>query len=216
MTRSDRTMRTAARRAQAPLRRPRVGIGMMAAVPLLAACAVAPGLPESVFGPSPAPAQACDVEASALWATNEAGTYTAVAAASGPLCASAELTLQIEDAGGSVLWTDRHNAQQLFGFGDVATPAQMREALVDWVTQAAGFSRSADLPAWPAGAVQPANASGFVFAPIVGLPRPTYERLRAAATPLFCYVQGRESVFCLTLAAGEKRVIPLGAQTFPG
>lgn len=181
---------------------------------LAAAAAVAMGCGGQLTQAPAAPA--CSVEVSELWATNSVGVYTADAVASGATCQSASLSLQIRDDRGAILWTARHETRELFGFDRIETAEQMRVALREWMTQAGGFSRSSDLPAWRAGAVQPVNEAGFFFAPNPGVDRSAYQSIRAAARPLFCYVQGRESVFCLALPANERRVIPLGAQTFPG
>lgn len=193
-----------------------IGAGLAAAA-LLASCSGAPSSLGSglVGGGADAPA-ACETAVSELWATNALGSYTAEATSAGDDCLAAALSLQIRDDRGAILWSSRHRSQDLFGFDAVTSPARMEAALRDWITQAGRFSRSSDLPPWARGAAQPVNLAGFAFEPNPGVDRAGYEALRAASRPLFCHVQGRESVFCLALSADERRVIPIGAQTFPG
>ena len=45
--------------------------------------------------------------------------------------------------------------------------------------------------------------------------RDTYEKIRAAKTPVFSYVQGMESVAVITVDP-EAGVVTIGAQSFPG
>ncbi len=72
---------------------------------------------------------------------------------------------------------------------------------------------SAALPDWPANADGPQSGE-FPFYPEAGYDRESYMTLRANDLPLFCYVQGMESMGCLAAADGE--VTKIGVQSFPG
>jgi hypothetical protein len=47
-----------------------------------------------------------------------------------------------------------------------------------------------------------------------GVDRDSYEQVRVAKVPVFCYVQGMESLACVVLKDGGMSKI--GLQTFPG
>ena len=66
---------------------------------------------------------------------------------------------------------------------------------------------------WPPGAQQPASGE-FPFYPEEGVDRDYYEKARAARAPLFCYVQGMESMSCVAIIEGG--MVKLGVQSFPG
>jgi hypothetical protein len=96
----------------------------------------------------------------------------------------------------------------------VKTRAEMVKALSDWLAQDHMFKSSADLPPW--GPSDEAPKSGeFPFYPEAGVDREGYEQIRAQKLPVFCYVQGMESLACLTVNR-EGQVDKVGVQLFPG
>ena len=90
----------------------------------------------------------------------------------------------------------------------------MSSALREWIELGSRGQTTADLPPWPHPAQGPTNSSGFEFDPEPWLNRETYLSMRARAQPMFCYVQGMESLACLVEQDG--RLEKIGVQAFPG
>jgi hypothetical protein len=67
---------------------------------------------------------------------------------------------------------------------------------------------------WPHPQQGPTTSSGFEFDPEPWINRETYLAMRARAEPMFCYVQGLESLACLVERHG--RLEKIGVQAFPG
>jgi hypothetical protein len=63
------------------------------------------------------------------------------------------------------------------------------------------------------GAEHPVNGE-FPFYPEPGVDRDYYEKARALRAPVFCYVQGMESMSFVALIEGG--MVKLGVQSFPG
>ena len=74
---------------------------------------------------------------------------------------------------------------------------------------------TADLPAWAEGAEYPVLGD-FAFYPEEGIDRATYTKVRDSKAPIFCYVQGMESMACVVKDAENGGFFKLGVQTFPG
>ncbi|MEJ0060017.1 MAG: hypothetical protein WDM79_10765 [Terricaulis sp.] len=160
-------------------------------------------------------AAGCETTATNSWTpAGGASAYTLTATAEGADCASANATFTITDAAGTAVWTETFPANQVMFLAHVTTPAEMTEALAEWVNpNSSPFSTTADLPAWPVGADAPTHDE-FPFYPEEGAQQDTYEGLRARAVPVICYVQGMESSSCLALENGQFNRI--GLQSFPG
>lgn len=90
----------------------------------------------------------------------------------------------------------------------------MQAALAEWIDPARNttLQTSSALPEWPASTEFPTNGE-FPFYP-EGFTREAYNALRAAHLPLYCYVQGMESMACIVY--GDGGVDKVGVQTFPG
>lgn len=158
-------------------------------------------------------ANGCNVVASTAW--KAAGRVHRVDAFSnGAICAHAVVTLVVRAGDGKALWVDAAPAAQLMTFVEVRTRQQMTRALGEWTSQNHMFKSTAELPEWKKGAERPASGE-FPFYPESGTDREMYEQVRAAKQPLFCYVQGMESMACIALAA-DGQMTKVGVQAFPG
>lgn len=164
-------------------------------------------LAEAVAGPG------CDVSAWSTWTPGRERAHRVEAFSHGPSCAKAAVTIIIRGPNGTPLWVDAMPASQLMQFQEVKNNRQMVDALRDWVSNPSTFKSTADLPAWPKGADAP-TAGEFAFYPDKDVDQESYEQIRAARAPLFCYVQGMESMSCVVLQDGG--MTKVGVQTFPG
>ena len=166
--------------------------------------------------PVPTAHAAADCSASAWrsWQPVAGRHYRAEAFSSGPTCALAVVTLVVRAPDGHALWTDAAPAEHLMTFGEVKTRAQMVRALGEWVSQAHMFRTTAELPAWKKGDDAPTSGE-FPFYPEAGVDREYYEQTRAERLPVFCYVQGMESMSCVALSK-DGQMTKVGVQTFPG
>ena len=188
-----------------------MGVRLIALVALAAATLGACG----GGGPAPAPAvvHGCEVSVESAW-TAGGQSYRVTAATTGAVCGDAEAVLTVADAAGQVLLRD------VFPTADVMTlllaeePAAMEAALRAWIDQPGyNLAASARLPAWGAGADTP-MAGGYPFYPEAAFERDAYEALRGRNAPLFCYVQGLESIACHAFENGV--FAKVGVQVIPG
>lgn len=179
---------------------------------LLMAAACAPQAPAG-------DAQVADAEAASdpnncpAGATSTWEGFAIEAAASGTDCAQAQVVLTIRSAAGAIAYTETFNAAQNFTLNGAESPADMERKLNEWVSPpGAALNSTGDLPEWPAGAAHPGGE--FPFYPEDGVDRASYEALRQGDAPMFCIVQGMESLACLL---GENGAITkIGVQSFPG
>lgn len=155
----------------------------------------------------------CGVRATHPW--NAGGiTLSVEASTTGPDCALANATLNIRNASGAVLWTQEYPTARVMGLADATTPAAMETALTEWINfQNTTIPTAGALPDWPRGEQFPPNGE-FPFYPEEGVSRADYMALRSRNAPLYCYVQGMESLACLAFENGE--LTKVGVQTFPG
>lgn len=156
----------------------------------------------------------CSASATVAWAPLRGRSYPTEAFANGKACGTAVVTIVVRAPDGTVLWADARPAAELMTFVEAKTPSKMKAALAEWLTQQHMFKSTADLPVWKKGAEAP-EAGEFPFYPDVGVDRDSYEQLRAAKRPVFCYVQGMESMACLSLSA-DGQIEKIGLQLFPG
>jgi hypothetical protein len=159
------------------------------------------------------PAAYCDAEAGADWQGSDNQRFAVTASTSGPTCAQSVALLIVRNAAGSVVWTDALPAAHVMGLNGPPTRTPMSAALAEWIRYGAQGRTTAELPPWPRANVPP-SANGFEFAPEPWLDRSTYLEMRARAQPMFCYVQGLESLACLVIS-GEG-LEKIGVQAFPG
>lgn len=155
----------------------------------------------------------CAVRATHPW--NAGGiTLSVEALTTGPDCALATATLTIRNPAGRSLWAEEYPSARVMGLADATTPTAMEAALTEWI--GAGnttIPNSSALPDWPEGDQFPPNGE-FPFYPEEGVTRAEYMALRSRSAPLYCFVQGMESLACLAYENGELNKV--GAQTFPG
>jgi hypothetical protein len=156
----------------------------------------------------------CSASATVAWAPVRGRFYPTEAFANGQACGTAVVTIVVRARDGKVLWADARPAAEVMTFVEAKTPSKMTAALAEWLTQHHTFKSTADLPVWKKGAEAP-DAGEFPFYPDAGLDRDAYEQLRAAKLPVFCYVQGMESMACLSLSA-DGQIDKIGLQLFPG
>ncbi len=141
--------------------------------------------------------------------------YTIGAIAGGPDCQKAVALIVIRDADGNAVYHESYVAEYVMVLAGAQNSDELTKALQDWIsTSDQQFKTTADLPEWKKGEDQP-MLGDFAFYPEEGMDRDTYEKIRAAKTPVFSYVQGMESVAVITVDP-EAGVVTIGAQSFPG
>jgi hypothetical protein len=166
-----------------------------------------------VFGAAGAWAD-CDALARAKWA-GSGQSFSAEASAQGPTCDNAVVTMVLRDPNGKPVWVESFVAAQVMPFAGVVERKAMTAALAEWIDQKSStLPRSDKLPDWPEGAEAP-QAGEFPFYPDEGVDREFYMKLRGQKLPLFCYVQGMESMACVALDK-DGGLTKVGVQTFPG
>lgn len=158
-------------------------------------------------------AAGCDARAAYAWAAG-AQTLSVEAVSFGPDCARAVATLVMRDASGDPLFIDSYLARHVMVLAGAEGQAAMQTALGEWLDASnPAMPTSAALPDWPANAQAPVSGE-FPFYPSEGLDRAGYIALRAANAPLYCFVQGMESLRCV--AYEGEGVTDVGVQLFPG
>jgi hypothetical protein len=157
----------------------------------------------------------CNARVSAPWAIGSGKTLVAEAMSDGPSCASAVVTLVVRSVSGQPIWVDSRIGAQVMIFAGVSNGRDMARTLKDWIDQRRStLPRTDALPDWPKGAQAP-KAGEFPFYPDPDVDREAYMKLRGEKLPLFCYVQGMESMACVALGA-DGQMTKVGVQTFPG
>jgi hypothetical protein len=158
-------------------------------------------------------APGCDARAVHEWVAGE--TQLSVEATTvGPDCSRAVATFVVRDGSGVPLYTDVHIAEHVMTLAPARDQAAMQTALEEWVMPSTMMISSSALPDWPANAAAPQNGE-FPFYPEEGYDRESYMALRTNNVPLFCYVQGMESMACIAFS-GDGDVSKIGVQSFPG
>lgn len=140
--------------------------------------------------------------------------FTAVAQSQGG-CSPAELTLSITNENGEAVWDDTGPSDQFFGFEDATDTNTMREALSLWIGGYASITTTGTLPDWTASEDYPLLTE-FPFYVDDGVTRERYMAVRGADRLMICYVQGRESMRCLSPTANGLDLETVGVQSFPG
>lgn len=141
--------------------------------------------------------------------------WTVGAIAGGPDCAKAVALIVVRDAENNPVWHESFVAGQVMVLAYAEDSAAMTTSLAEWVDQSNNtFKTTADLPEWAEGAEQPVFGE-FPFYPEEGADRDMWTKMRAAKTPVLCYVQGMESMACLTNDP-ETGFFKIGVQSFPG
>lgn len=187
-------------------------VSWMMALALVVVGLVGVAVPAAFSGGAVA-AGACDVAVGSVWVPARQKPHRAEAFSHGPNCQKAIVVISVRGPDGSPQWIDAMKASDLMTFVDVKTTSAMKAALNEWIAQGGPLKTAGDLPPWPPGAQQPASGE-FPFYPEEGVDRDYYEKARAARAPLFCYVQGMESMSCVAIIEGG--MVKLGVQSFPG
>lgn len=160
-------------------------------------------------------AAGCAAAATDSWRPAAGDGLRVEARAAGPDCERAVATLAIRNGEGRVLWAEAYPTEHVMVLADARDSAAMEAALAEWIAPETDttMQTSAALPEWPDTAETPQNGE-FPFYPAEGYDREAYNALRASELPLYCYVQGIESMACLVLRDGALEKI--GLQSFPG
>lgn len=176
------------------------------ALALAAACSPAQEADSSIV-------PGCDLRAASQWVAGEE-TFSVEATTAGPDCQRAVATIALRNSSGVPIYAEAHLAENIMLLAPAHDTAAMQTALQEWVTyDNHTMSTTSALPDWPVGAEGPQNGE-FPFHPAEGYVRESYMALRASNLPLFCYVQGMESLLCLVY--GDGGIEQIGVQQFPG
>lgn len=157
----------------------------------------------------------CDARAVSEWVAGDA-RFSLEATTVGPDCARAVATLVVRDSSGAPAYAQAHVAAHVMTLAPAADPGAMQAALAEWieVSNNTAMTTTAALPEWPANAQSPESGEFPFYVDDAWNDRAGYEELRAGARPMFCYVQGMESLACLALFRDQLEKI--GVQSFPG
>lgn len=157
----------------------------------------------------------CALSVSTPWRPLSGTEFSVEAGTLGADCAKAVATLVIRNVQGDVLWAEAFDATHIMVLAPAHDADAMRTALAEWISPDSNttMQTTSALPEWPAHADSPQNGE-FPFYPAEGMTREEYTQIRAANAPLYCYVQGMESLNCLALRDGALQSV--GLQTFPG
>ncbi len=156
--------------------------------------------------------EGCNARGVGAWTVGEEN-FSVEAGSVGPDCARAVATLVIRNASGEAIWADARISSDIMTLAAARDIAAMNAALAEWTTNSSTMQSTSALPEWPANATGPESGE-FPFYPTEGYTRESYSAMRAANDPMFCYVQGMESLSCVIY--GDGGVEQIGLQTFPG
>lgn len=173
--------------------------------------------PASDVAALPDPTGACAATATHTWTPKGAAAgYTITGAAAGPTCNTGEAVITVRNAAGKVLLSQGGFDVDVMSntiFSLAVSPESLKSALTDWISSAHADDATGQLPEWKAGEVQPVSGE-FPFYPEEGVTQAQYEAIRAANKPMFCHVQGGESMACY--AVDGDTLTKIGLQSFPG
>jgi hypothetical protein len=166
----------------------------------------------------------CHASVSRKWNISSKTRLTIDAAALGSDCKRTVVVIVVRDSKDQVKYTLSMAAEDNAIFSSlvdapVTNTMNMRAALGEWID--AGLSskknRLSQYLEWKAGAEGPAEnpPAEFPFTVNSDVSRETYEKWRKQNLPVFCFVQGMESIRCLVLTT-EGTISEVGIQSFPG
>ena len=166
----------------------------------------------------------CNATVSKKWNVGRSLPYSIVASSVGPDCKRAVALMVVRDGKGEVKYSFSSAAKDIGIFGNlaeapVANKKIMRVALGEWLD--AGLSsnqkRLSKYLEWKAGTDGPAEnpPAEFPFTVSSDVSRETYEEWRKQNVPVFCFVQGMESMRCIVLTK-DGSISEVGIQRFPG
>lgn len=187
-------------------------IAFLAAGVVLAACS-----PKAQQAATESASPTCEAIASTTWAASAKTKLTISASYEGADCTSAEAALAVTDAAGKQLYTFSLPVEvaQNTVFAEADSAEKMHAALADWIDPAGNttMQTTSALPEWKPGVEEPGNDE-FPFMPEVS--REEYAKLRGESRPLYCHVQGGESMACLAFDEAAGAMVKVGLQRFPG
>ena len=161
------------------------------------------------------PPAGCTASAAQPWRPVSGVELTIDASTSGPDCERAVATLTVRNAQGGVMWTEARAAEHVMTLAPARDRAAMETALREWLNSGNHtMATSSALPDWPERAAAPASGE-FPFYPEPSFDREAYMSLRESDVPLYCFVQGMESMACLAFSVGGD-IEKVGVQSFPG
>jgi len=171
----------------------------------------------SAIAALPDPTGACAATATHTWTPQGATAgYTITGAAAGPTCNTGEAVITVRNAAGKVLLSQGgHDVGVMSNtvFSMAVSPESLKAAVADWVSSAHADDATGQLPEWKPGDAQPTSGE-FPFYPEEGMTQAQYGAIRAANKPMFCHVQGGESMACY--AVDGDVLTKVGLQSFPG
>lgn len=158
---------------------------------------------------------ACTASATQRWTPLSGVYFTIEASTSGPSCDQAVATIVVRYTETQLLYAEAFPAAHVMTLAAARDVNAMQAALAEWINPENNttMQTTGALPDWPAGAEAPASGE-FPFYVEEGWDREAYMAQRAANVPMFCFVQGMESMACL--ASRNERFEKIGVQAFPG
>lgn len=166
----------------------------------------------------------CDVTVARAWKVGRKLPYSVEASSVGPDCKRAVALMVVRDGKGEVKYSFSSAAKDIGIFGNlaeapVADKKIMRVALGEWldVGLSSNQKRLSNYLEWKAGTDGPAEnpPAEFPFTVSSDVSRETYEEWRKQNVPVFCFVQGMESMRCIVLTK-DGSISEVGIQRFPG
>ncbi len=187
-------------------------IAVIAGLIALSACS-----PKAQEAATESASPSCEAISSTSWAASAKTKLTISASYEGVDCTSAEAALTVTDAAGKQLYTFSLPVEVARNtvFAEADSAEKMRAALADWIDPAGNttMQSTSALPEWKPGVEEPGNDE-FPFMPEVS--RDEYAKLRGENRPLYCHVQGGESMACLAYDEAAGAMVKVGLQRFPG
>jgi hypothetical protein len=166
----------------------------------------------------------CNATVSKKWNVGRSLPYSVEASSLGPDCKRAVALFVVRDSNGEVKYSLSMTSKDNAVFGSladapVADIKKMRVALGDWLDGGltSKKNRLSKFLEWKAGTDGPTEnpPAEFPFTVSSDLSRETYETWRKQNLPVFCFVQGMESMRCVVLTK-EGSISEIGIQSFPG
>ena len=166
----------------------------------------------------------CNATVSKKWNVGRSLPYSVEASSVGPDCKRAVALLVVRDGNGEVKYSLSMASKDNLVFSNLADAPvadinRMRVALGDWLdaglsSKKNGLSKFLE---WKAGTEGPAEnpPAEFPFTVNSDLSREKYETWRKQNLPVFCFVQGMESMRCI-VRTKEGSINEIGIQSFPG
>jgi hypothetical protein len=178
----------------------------------------------SMMAQAPMALADCNATISKKWDVGRKLPYSVEASSIGPDCQRAVALMVVRDGKGNVKYSFSGAAKDNGIFGNlagapIADIKKMRVALGEWLD--AGLSskknKLSTFLEWKAGTEGPTEnpPAEFPFTVNSEVLRGTYEAWRKQDVPVFCFVQGMESMRCVVVTK-DSTISEVGIQSFPG